>query len=225
MRGFGWLSRWRAKSIRAMARWGAQEALDLAVGGLDERGLIEALERGADPNARRPGAESALERSAAQGWAEGVEALLRHGASARAVGPYGCAALSSALESAPRPLKCVKALLAAGADPNQTAPGGMSPLALAAIRKLGRETRALLAAGARPAGPSEQPAVIAALVSGSEEVMGLLLAAGADVRAARELAQSQGRLEWLDALQAQEERRQLAGETRAGARSSRQRAL
>lgn len=115
------------------------------------------------------------------------------------------------LEKQPRPLDVVRALLAAGADPNRRGASAEAPLTLAirASAKAGPEpVRLLLAAGADPNARTQfgEPAYFAAAgITVPPEVMALLLDHGADLDLRRKdggdaLAQTALTRNWATAL-------------------------
>jgi len=112
--------------------------------------VVTLVEHGAEVDKALPTGETPLLAACSQGNEEVVEYLIAHGANVSAKGPRGtCLSYAASGGSA----RCVKALLAKGADPNATASNG--PTALFEAASLGTSesaeiVRLLLAAGADP---------------------------------------------------------------------------
>jgi ankyrin repeat protein len=137
------------------------------------------LDRGANVNNPSEYGRTALTMAAEQGFASVVEILLAHKADPNAVDSRnGRTALYSTLMQGQE--KCVRQLIAAGAQVNSEAEDGTTALSLVAERGWTEVAKMLLEAKADPnAGKKNQP-LLAAIASKNLELVELLLKAGAN---------------------------------------------
>jgi len=141
------------------------------------------LRAGANPGARAPSGESALQWAAHHDNAALVRALLAAGARPGA-NHYGETDLQSACVHGGA--DTIGLLLAAGADPQAAGPSGVPPLLLAAKSGRADAVRLLLELGASVASTESdqgQTALMWAAAEGNADAMQVLLRAGAEVDA------------------------------------------
>ena len=151
----------------------------------DDAAAVKALEaKGADVNARSGDGSTALHWAAQNDDAALAEQLIRKGAKVNAATDLGVTPLWIAATNSSTAM--VERLLAARADPNIAPPTGRSPLMILARLGNAAAVKALLAHGADP-NTSEaeggQTALMWAVAARHPDVVRLLLAAHADVRA------------------------------------------
>lgn len=165
----------------------AQKAAKLARGdmsaqlarSIDERSqkrLELALAQGADPAALCPDGRRPLHCAVESGWGIGCSLLIRAGAPVDARGAYGETALARACESGDKFMSCLRALLEGGANPEARAPGGPSPVELAAASGGRGAIGILLGAGA----VAGRGALASALRNKDKAMAILLIDSGAD---------------------------------------------
>ena len=134
---------------------------------------------GADVNALDPQGVTPLMTAARQNFIDIVEAMLKKGAKADAIGNAGETPLAYAAQNGA--IRAVKALLSAAAEQGGTL-DLTGPLCIAAERGHGRIVELLLEAGAAVNGLNrqEQTALMGAAKNDNEEVLEILLKAGAN---------------------------------------------
>lgn len=170
------------------------------------------LEQGADVNATNQAGATALMRAA--GDPAKVRLLLKHGAAASARTVTGQSALMLAARPA-RSHEAVGLLLKHGADANATSAFGATALMAAAAGGDVETVRLLLAHGANPnvqATPDEpgflfgggRSPLMWAAFRGNNEVIQLLIDAGADINAPNVLGTPLAQAAWADRTQAAE---------------------
>ena len=184
----------RAVLVASVATWlaGAGAVAEAADGRLKEAvrsrdyaGLRTLLDGGADPSAAEGDGATPLHWAVRWDDAEAVDLLLDAGAAVDAENDYGVTPL--ALACVNRNAVLIERLLVAGADPDAATAMGETALMTCARTGSADGVAALLAAGAGNVNAREasrdQTALMWAVAQGYPEVVRLLLAHGADVRA------------------------------------------
>lgn len=191
---------------------GAEAPVADAAQAMDSSLVRDLLADGASPNGAHPDGMTALHWACLRDSAGMAQLLIDAGADASATNRYGVSPLSIACTNGNEAV--VRMLLEAGADPDTTLPGGETALMTAARTGHPGPVEALLAAGADLGGAvhgmgrregaganafnyrirdpgifdfetrAEQTALVWAAAEGHSEVVGLLIRAGADYRAA-----------------------------------------
>ena len=163
----------------------ADGRLKEAVQDRDYAALRALIEQGADPSAPEGDGATALHWAVRWDDAKAVDLLLDAGAAVDAANDYGVTPL--ALACINRNAALIERLLTAGADPDATTSMGETALMTCARTGSTGGVAALLAAGASNVNAREasrdQTALMWAAARGYPEVVGLLLAHGADVGA------------------------------------------
>ncbi len=162
-----------------------------ALGSQETTALIEAvdaghteiaqvlIDHGADVNAARSRGTTALIIAAARGQQTTVQTLLDHGANVNARGSHGAAALIEAVDAGYEEIALL--LLERGADVNAARDRGATSLIIAAARGQTKIVDALIKRGANVNTPgARRSALTEAVDAGHEEIVAMLLAAGAD---------------------------------------------
>jgi uncharacterized protein len=139
------------------------------------------LLEGADATAAQPDGTTALHWAAQHDRREIAELLIKAGARVGAANRFGATPLSLACVNG-GPL--VAQLLEAGADPQQSLPGGETPLLTASRTGRADPVKALLARGAKvdATDAKGQTALVWACAEGNAAVVDLLLQAGANAK-------------------------------------------
>ncbi len=137
------------------------------------------IDHGADVNAARSRGTTALIIAAARGQETTVQILLKHGADVNARGSHGSTALIEAVDGGYKEIALL--LLENSADVNAARDRGATPLIIAAARGQTKIVGALIEKGADVnAAGSHRSALTEAVDSGHEEIVAMLLAAGAN---------------------------------------------
>jgi ankyrin repeat protein len=150
----------------------------------DEAAVKALVAAGVDVNAQASDGATALHWSAEQGALAAVDLLLRKGANVNAATDLGITPLWIAANNSSTAI--IARLLEAGADPNIAPPTNGTPLMNAARRGNADAVKAMLARGADPnvkEDASGQTALMWAAAGRHPDVVRLLLAAKADVKA------------------------------------------
>ena len=165
---------------RAFAAMSDDEFIDLCVGGSPSQ-IADAIENGANVNARDGQEATALMYAVSFNSAEAVRKLLEKGADLHARDIFGSEALVYCNISN---AEIIHVLVGAGADVNARSNNGMTVLMWAANSSKAPVISALLAAGAdvNAADPDGFTSLIWAAQSNGPEEMAALLDAGADAR-------------------------------------------
>jgi len=150
----------------------------------DMAAVRDLVAKGHDVNAALPDGATALHWAAHWNEPEAVESLLKAGASPNARNDYGIVPLSLACTN--RSGRIVLALLAAGADPNAASDTGESALMTCSYTGTVEGVRAMVERGANVNARENlesQTALMWAASQGHQEILAILLKAGAELGA------------------------------------------